>query len=166
MLADPGVVVDRTTPGEDELSLAPAGITVLAVVSGQQPVLLEVRAIVIALAARTALPPESTMRAVMLLVDVPSAAIVAGFALRIACAIRVSNVAPTDLAASIVTVQAPMPVHAPLQLTKTESVAALWVSVTTVPAVKEALQVAPQVIPAGALVTVPPPVPLLVTLSR
>jgi hypothetical protein len=166
MLADPGVVVDRTTPGEDELSLAPAGITVLAVVSVQQAMLLEVRAIVIALAASTGLPPESTMRAVTLLVDAPSAAIVAGFTLRSSCAIRVSNVAPTVLAASIGTVQAPVPVHAPLQLTKTESVAALWVSATMVPAVNEAAQVAPQLIPAGALLTVPLPLPLLVTLSR
>jgi hypothetical protein len=134
MLADPGVVVDRTTPGEDELPLAPAGITVLAVVRVQHPVLLEVRAIVIALAARTGLPPESTMRAVMLLVDVPFAAIVRGFAVKIAWAIRVLNVAPTDLTASIWTVHPPVPVQAPLQPAKTESLAALWVRITLVPA--------------------------------
>jgi hypothetical protein len=71
------------------------------------------------------------------------------------------------LAASIVTTQLAVPLQPlPLQPVKVLEASALALRVTTVPAVKEALQVAPQVIPAGALVTVPPPVPLLVTLSR
>ena len=42
---------------------------------------------------------------------------------------------------------------------------ALAYSVTTVPEVKEALQVDPQLIPDGELVTVPEPVPFVVTLK-
>jgi hypothetical protein len=61
------------------------------------------------------------------------------------------------------TLQVPVPVQAPLQPVKLEPVAAAAVRVTVDPEVKFALQVAPQVIPAGLLVTLPVPVPLLET---
>src|SRR5881628_3481596 len=60
----------------------------------------------------------------------------------------------------------PVPEHPPpLQPVKIEPAAGAAVRVTAVPLVKLAEQVAPQVIPAGALVTVPLPVPALLTVS-
>src|SRR5205809_6063380 len=74
------------------------------------------------------------------------------------------KVAVTVVAAERVTVQAPVPEHPPpLQPVKVEPAAGAAVSVTAVPLVKLAEQVAPQVIPAGALVTVPLPVPAVLT---
>ena len=73
------------------------------------------------------------------------------------------KVAVTDRAAVIDTVQAPVPVHAPLQPEKVEPPAAAAVSVTDAPLVKFALQVDPQLMPDGDEVTVPLPVPALVT---
>ena len=74
------------------------------------------------------------------------------------------KVAVTVVAAETVTVQAPVPVHPPpLQPVKVEPAAAVAVSVTAVPLAKLAEQVAPQLMPAGALVTVPLPVPAGVT---
>ncbi len=74
------------------------------------------------------------------------------------------KVAVTVVAAESVTTQAPVPEHPPpLQPLKIEPAAGAAVSVTVVPLVKLAEQVAPQVIPAGALVTVPLPVPAGVT---
>src|SRR5882672_1770788 len=76
------------------------------------------------------------------------------------------NVAVTDVAALIVTVQVPVPVQPPpLQPVKVEPAAGAAVRVTTVPVVKEVEHVAPQEMPAGALVTVPLPAPALVTVS-
>ena len=63
----------------------------------------------------------------------------------------------------MVTLQAPVPVQLPLQPEKVEPAAGAAVKVTAVPLVKEAEQVAPQSMPAGALVTVPVPAPALVT---
>jgi hypothetical protein len=76
------------------------------------------------------------------------------------------NAALTVAAAFIVTVHAPVPLQAPVQPAKVEPLVAAGVSVTSVAWLKLALHVAPQLIPAGALVTVPLPVPLRVTLSR
>ena len=74
--------------------------------------------------------------------------------------------AVTVVAAEIVTVQVLVPEQPPpLQPLKVEPAAGAAVSVTAVPLVKLAAQVAPQVIPAGALVTVPLPVPAAVTVS-
>src|SRR5439155_18551266 len=75
-----------------------------------------------------------------------------------------AKVAVTVVAALRVTVQAPVPEQPPpLQPVKVEPAAGVAVSVTAVPLVKLAAQVAPQVIPAGLLVTVPVPVPALET---
>ena len=76
------------------------------------------------------------------------------------------KVAVTVVAAESVTVQVPAPEHPPpLQPLKVEPAAGTAVSVTAVPLVKLAAQVAPQVMPAGLLVTVPAPVPVLETVS-
>ena len=70
------------------------------------------------------------------------------------------NVALTDLAAFIVTVHGfPVPESHPVQLVKVDPALATAVKTTEVPLVKVAEQVAPQLIPAGLLVTVPVPVP-------
>src|SRR4051794_926764 len=61
--------------------------------------------------------------------------------------------------------QLAVPVQAPLQPEKMEPPLGRTVSVTTVPPLKEAAQAAPQEIPFGLLVTVPVPVPSLLTLS-
>ena len=74
------------------------------------------------------------------------------------------NEALADFAASIVKVQVPVPVQAPLQPAKLLPADGLAVSVTLVLALKFAEQVAPQSIPAGLLVTVPEPLPDLATL--
>src|SRR5207245_9794527 len=73
--------------------------------------------------------------------------------------------AVTEVAAFIVTLQVPVPVQPPpLQPVKVAPAAGVAVRLTTVPVVKAVEQVAPQEIPAGALVTVPTPAPALVTL--
>ncbi len=78
----------------------------------------------------------------------------------------VLNVAVTDFAAVIDTTQAPVPLHAPLQPANVEPAAAVGISVTDVALLKFAEQVAPQEMPAGELVTLPPPVPALVKFSE
>ena len=76
------------------------------------------------------------------------------------------KVAVTVVAAETVTTHDPVPEHPPpLQPVKVEPAAGAAVSVTAVPLVKLAEQVAPQVMPAGALVMVPVPVPTLETVS-
>src|SRR5215831_21154194 len=74
------------------------------------------------------------------------------------------NAAVTDVAALIVTVQLlAVPVQAPLQPVNVEPTAGAAVRVTAVPDVNEVEHVVPQLMPAGALVTVPLPVPALLT---
>ena len=73
------------------------------------------------------------------------------------------KVAVTEVAAFTVTAHVPVPEHAPLQPAKVEPAAGAAVRVTAVAGVKDCEQLAPQLIPAGVLVTVPVPVPLLVT---
>src|SRR2546422_11377199 len=76
------------------------------------------------------------------------------------------NVAVTVVAALSVTVQVPVPEHpAPLQPLKVEPAAGAAVKVTAVPLAYVAEQVAPQEMPAGLLVTVPVPGPVLLTVS-
>ena len=75
-----------------------------------------------------------------------------------------AKVAVTVVAAESVTTHVPVPLHPPpLQPVKVEPAAGLAVRVTAVPLAKLAEQVAPQLIPAGLLVTVPLPVPVLLT---
>jgi hypothetical protein len=77
-----------------------------------------------------------------------------------------AKVAVTDAAAVIATTQVPVPEQpAPLQPVNVEPPDGVAVSVTEVPWPKLAEQVAPQVMPAGDEVTVPAPVPALVTAS-
>lgn len=76
-----------------------------------------------------------------------------------------AKVAVTDALAESVTAQEPVPAHAPLHPEKREPDPAAAVSVTLVPWANCALQVEPQLIPAGALETVPVPAPALATES-
>ena len=76
------------------------------------------------------------------------------------------NVAVTDWAEVIETTQEPVPVHAPLQPANVEPAAAVAVSVTEVPLLKVAEQVAPQLMPAGELVTLPLPVPAFASVNE
>jgi hypothetical protein len=75
------------------------------------------------------------------------------------------KVAVTEAFVVKVNVQVEVPVHAPDQPPKVDPADGVAVNVTAVPLVKDALQVAGQVIPAGLLVTVPAPVPVSVTVS-
>ena len=75
------------------------------------------------------------------------------------------KVAVTDLMLSIVTIQLPVPVHAPLQPVKVELTPAVAVRTTVEPKAKFAVHVGAQAIPAGALATVPVPVPAIVTFT-
>src|SRR5438477_5074132 len=61
------------------------------------------------------------------------------------------------LAMFMVSVQVPVPVHSPLQPANAEPPDGVAVSVTSVPDAKPAEPVAPQLMPAGPLVTVPLP---------
>ena len=70
-----------------------------------------------------------------------------------------------DRSAFMLTVQVAVPVHAPLHPTKVDPEAAA-VSVTTVPLSKLAAQVLPQLMPDGLLVTVPLPLPDVVTFNK
>lgn len=75
----------------------------------------------------------------------------------------VVKVAVTLAAALMMTVQAPVPVQAPLQPVKVEPATAAAVNVTVLPAPKLAEQLALQALmPEGELLTVPEPVPALV----
>jgi hypothetical protein len=75
------------------------------------------------------------------------------------------NVAVTEVLLVGVTLQVAVPVQAPDHPANVEPAFAAAVSVTAVPLLKLALQVDPQLIPAGLLVTVPAPVPALCTVS-
>ncbi len=72
--------------------------------------------------------------------------------------------AVTDCADDIVTTQEPVPEHAPPQPLKADALeVGVAVSVTEVPLSKFAVQLAPQVMPAGELDTDPEPVPVVLT---
>jgi hypothetical protein len=77
-----------------------------------------------------------------------------------------AKVAVTAWAALMVTAQVPVPVQPPpLQPVNVDPAAGVAVKVTAVPLAKAAEQVAPQEMPAGALETVPVPVPAVVIAS-
>ena len=79
-----------------------------------------------------------------------------------------ANVALTLAAALSVTMQVPVPEPEqlpPLQPEKVEPAAGAAVKVTAVPLANAAEHVAPQEMPAGALVTMPVPAPVLLTVS-
>src|SRR6202035_860410 len=71
----------------------------------------------------------------------------------------VAKLADMLVSAFRVTVQLPMPLHAPPQPARPHPAAGVPVSVTEVPWAKLALQVAPQSMPEAELVTVPPGLP-------
>ena len=70
-----------------------------------------------------------------------------------------------DAAALRARVHVDVPLQAPDQPTNLEPDAAVAVSLTDVPLAKLALQVVPQLMPDGLLVTVPAPLPALCTVS-
>src|SRR5262249_48784624 len=77
------------------------------------------------------------------------------------------KVAVTFRACVMLTMQLLVPLHpSPFQPVKVEPLAAVAVSVTLCPWVKGTLQVLPQLTPAGLEVTVPLPVPALLTVRR
>jgi hypothetical protein len=76
----------------------------------------------------------------------------------------VLNVAVTDELDDAVMLHVPVPLQPPDHPANVESAFGVAVNVTAVPAVKLALQVCPQLMPAGLLLTVPPPVPAATTL--
>jgi hypothetical protein len=75
------------------------------------------------------------------------------------------NVAVTEVSLVKVTLHVPVPLQAPDQPANVEVAFGTAVSVTMVALVKLALHIAPQLIPAGLLMTVPAPVPALWTVS-
>jgi len=75
------------------------------------------------------------------------------------------RIAPTAVSLSRVRLHGAMPEHAPVHPVKAEPSLGFAVSVTGVPVAKLALHVSPQLMPAGALVTVPAPLPEAVTVS-
>ena len=75
------------------------------------------------------------------------------------------KVAVTLLTASIVTLHAPVPVHAPDQPAKVDAASGVALRLTLLPCAKLALHVAPQLMPPGLLVIPPVPAPAFVTVS-
>jgi len=65
----------------------------------------------------------------------------------------------------MLTTQLALPLQAPLQPVKLLPASGVAVRLTEVPLLKLALQVAPQLMPAGLLVTLPAPAPDLATVS-
>ena len=76
------------------------------------------------------------------------------------------KVAVTACAALTVMLQVPVPAQLPLQPVKAVTAAGAAVKVTAVPVGSDAEHVAPQLMPAGVLVTVPVPSPDLLTVSE
>jgi hypothetical protein len=76
-----------------------------------------------------------------------------------------AKLAVTAFAASMATMQVPVPEHAPDQPVKVDEAVGVAVSVTVAPAAKAAEQTLPQAMPEGADVTVPVPAPLLSTVK-
>ena len=92
---------------------------------------------------------------------------VGAFAPRLAATLEGFNakLAVTLLAAFIVTTHDPVPVQAPPQPVKLEPLTGVALKVTLEALLKVAVQVVPQLMPAGVLETAPVPVPFLVMVS-
>ena len=75
------------------------------------------------------------------------------------------NVAPTETAEFMVTLQVDVPLHPPVHPVNVELAAGIAVSVTAAPVEKLDTHVVPQLMPAGLLVMLPEPEPELVTAS-
>jgi len=97
----------------------------------------------------------------------PGMLVTVPFPLGLTVSVKVGvKIAVTVVAADIVTVQGPVPVQPPpFQPRKTELAPGVAVSTTTVPLAKLAVQLAPQLMSPGVLVTVPVPSPLGLTVS-
>ena len=80
-------------------------------------------------------------------------------------AVPCSNVAVSVVLAVIVRLHVAMPVQRPDHPAKVVAVSGVAVNTTADPVGKLAVQLPGQLIPAGLLVTVPPPVPALFTVS-
>lgn len=71
------------------------------------------------------------------------------------------NVAVTEVFAEMVSLHEPVPEQAPPQPPKVDPFVGVGVRVTSVPSSKSALQLDPQFIPVGVLLTVPVPEPAI-----
>jgi hypothetical protein len=106
--------------------------------------------------------PQSMPAGVLLTVPLPLPAFVTVSAKDSGCD---AKVAVTETAAFIESVQVGMPAQPLLQPVKADPAAGVAVKVTSVPLLNEAEHVEPQLIPAGALLTVPMPLPAFITVS-
>src|SRR5689334_14255964 len=80
--------------------------------------------------------------------------------------IAAPKAAATDtLLSSVIAQVVALPAHAPLQPSNVEPASGAAVRITTVPRLKVAVQVLPQLMPSGLESTPPVPVPLLVSVS-
>jgi hypothetical protein len=113
---------------------------------------------------KEALQVEPQLMPLGLLVTVP-VPVPARETLSIGAAEAALKLAVAEESAFRVSVQVAVPEQPPDQPTKVEPAAGVAVRVMVVPPLKLALQVAPQLIPEGTLVTVPEPVPLACTVS-
>jgi hypothetical protein len=106
--------------------------------------------------------PQSMPVGTLLTVPLPLPAFVTVSANDSGCDAKVAVMEP---AAVIETVQVGMLAQPLLQLVKADPAAGVAVKVTSVPLLNEAEHAAPQLMPAGVLVTVPVPLPAFVTVS-
>src|SRR5213593_908644 len=105
--------------------------------------------------------PQEMPAGLLVIVPVP-----APLGLTVSVKVCTAKVAVTVVAVLRVMVQVPVPEQPPpLQPVKVEPAAGAAVKVTAVPLAYVAAQVAPHEIPGGALVTVPAPAPVLLTVS-
>src|SRR5881296_3542383 len=154
------------------MAVAPPSVTVQVPVPEQPPPLQPVKVEPAAGVAVkvTAVPPANAAEHVGPQ-EMPAGALVTvpvpvPLGLTVSVKVCTAKVAVTVVAALRVTVQVPVPEQPPpLQPVKVEPATGAAVNVTAVPLAYVAEQIAPHEIPAGALVTVPVPAPVLPTAS-